>query len=186
MQVGLAVKMVRPVRGKGSGMRGQPTGRYLLVIGLGFLAVLSIDWMLYLIGSFCPKVRLDPDSWGTYGDWAAAILPAAAIVASVDLWVRDDQRRRNEHEKAQRESDCRLLRRVRLEESNGAAWLNNPSDCPLTLDSSENQKLVVLAIQPRDRRMISMDPLDKVSFRALDRTWELRLGERPEIRSIPS
>lgn len=67
-------------------------GRYLRLGGLGFGVLVLLDLALEYLGGLWPPLRRDPAVWGTYGDWASAIIPGLAILATYDLWRRDRAR----------------------------------------------------------------------------------------------
>lgn len=108
-----------------------------VVLGLIFIAAGSafLEW----IGNTFPILRRSPETWGSYGDWAAAILPALAILVTVDLWRRD----RIERSKAaaQRAMIVRLEPRESGEQ-NPHLWLHNLSQSVIVAESTSPTNLI--------------------------------------------
>lgn len=96
------------------------TYRYAILGGLVVVGYATVALLLEWIGTSSPSLRRDPDVWGTYGDWGAAIIPATAGLASVGIWLRDKS------DLAERRSR-RLADGIRLEDRFEILWLVNGS-----------------------------------------------------------
>lgn len=73
---------------------GSRRNRYTFALVLVLVLLLIADLCLESVGRLIPELQRDPEVWGTYGDWASAIVPAIAIVASIELWHQDRTRNR--------------------------------------------------------------------------------------------
>lgn len=54
--------------------------------------LLVVDLLLFALASTFQEAALNVNTWGTYGDWASAVLPTAAILITVGMWVADQRR----------------------------------------------------------------------------------------------
>ena len=66
--------------------------RYLGILVASFALLLTVFIILDLLGRSFPGIARSPSVWGSFGDWAAAILPAITILLSVDMWLTDKRR----------------------------------------------------------------------------------------------
>lgn len=105
--------------------------RYLVYLSALVLGYLLVSLALETLSSRFPSLRLSTNVWGTYGDWAAAILPTFAILLSVDMWMTDRRRA----------GQARLLARVDgvqlSQRQGGQCWMYNGSVSEL-IDISTN------------------------------------------------
>lgn len=45
---------------------------------------------LWGVPLFCPSCVVFPvEIWGTFGDWAAAVIPCVAVFSAVDIWMQE-------------------------------------------------------------------------------------------------
>ena len=65
--------------------------KYLSFLALGVLGFMVVCAILEAIGTGHSEFRHDPLTWGTFGDWASAILPTFAILVTAHMWLRDKQ-----------------------------------------------------------------------------------------------
>ena len=79
--------------------------KYVALVVLTIPLLIVIDLLLEVIGRANEDLRMDPEVWGTYGEWAAAIIPALAIVTTIQLWL---------HDRVTHEHDRRMDRRKLL------------------------------------------------------------------------
>lgn len=94
-----------------------------IIATLGFVSAAAV---LEQVGSECDWLRRDPKIWGTYGDWAAAILPASMILVTVKMWL-EDRTQAALQELASITSDVSLTIRA-----GGQVWLRNESSSKIT------------------------------------------------------
>lgn len=67
--------------------------RFALWAIAALAGLLGIDALLAFCGSLHPELRQDAAVWGTYGEWAVAILPPAGLFFGVAMWLRDSSER---------------------------------------------------------------------------------------------
>lgn len=65
--------------------------KYLSFLGVGVLGFMGACAIIEAIGTANPEYRHNPQTWGTFGDWASAILPTFAILVTAHMWLRDKQ-----------------------------------------------------------------------------------------------
>ncbi|MFT3876743.1 MAG: hypothetical protein QM708_10045 [Propioniciclava sp.] len=65
------------------------SGTYIIAIACSIPAIMVADLILERIGGTFNNLRADPSVWGTYGDWAAAIIPTLAILITIKMWADD-------------------------------------------------------------------------------------------------
>lgn len=111
-------------------------GHLLLAAAALLLTFLILD----LAGRKWPI--FSPTVWGNFGDWASALLPAGAILVSVDMWLSDradkdateaDLQTARTEDVAQRLSGLRIEPRPAL--VGHAFWVVNSSDQDVVLTS---------------------------------------------------
>lgn len=153
--------------------------------------LLFVDLSLSLIGRYVPPVRQDPDVWGTYSAWAAAILPSLSILTSVWMWMknREDVRR-------EKEGEAQADRTSRMRDELANVTLGLLADRPRWLINKSGHKLVVVEINgnlldkpitmpPGDSQSIEDHLTEYMEARLLfvvagdDVKWSLIAGARP-------
>lgn len=107
----------------------------IIAYTLALAALILIFFALDLVRTIVPPgVTRDPAIWGTYGEWASAILPGVAILFSLFMW-HEDEKRKNAAE-SQRAAGaiiakCSKTRRGHL------LFLTNNHTTPVTLHDPE-------------------------------------------------
>lgn len=134
--------------------------------------VLLLDLLLGWLGTLFPV--FDTATWGTFGDWASAIVPAIAIIASVDVW-------RFERDERNRAARANELARITVDPpSEHPRYIRNP--LPHTLHVSLVDGVPYpRTLRPRSDLLLTMNStgdLEVVDWEG-DR-WELRDGVRPK------
>ena len=142
--------------------------------------LIIVDLIFNLAALQWPQLSLDPAVWGTYGDWASAILPTVAVLLTVGMWLRDRRERELQQSRA-------LLRGLSLEVRVGdEIFVCNRSDDPVLLSASSNlhnshfnpARLVTdSSIKLGD---VAQQPEATVVLRDGSR-WKLRLNHDPEL-----
>jgi hypothetical protein len=102
-------------------------GRYFMILLAGVVLTALASAGLEVVAHQIPELRRSPTVWGTYGDWASALVPTFAVLLTAELWRRDHIRSDERLERS-KVSGLRLDRR-----DGGLTWLVNASRSTLTV-----------------------------------------------------
>ena len=108
---------------------------YLRWVAAVILGLVFVDFALYATGLVMLDGGLDVGVWGTYGEWAQAVLPPLGILLSVAMWITD---RRTER---QAELD-RMGTDINLTERHGRLVLLNGSTHAIHVERNGEWSLV--------------------------------------------
>lgn len=150
--------------------------KYLLLLLSFSLLLLVLDMGLEQVGRSNFELRRNPEVWGTYGDWAGALLPAVAILISVDMWRQD--RARFELEKL-----LAAVQDIRLSlPAPNVTWLTNHSQAEIELIAPPDMSLTRVHFSPHEDGMVVNGKVNRLDFMAFDRIWTLSLDAPPTLR----
>jgi len=149
-------------RSKGSGVAGEMIWRYSgALLALLVLVVVVFFAIEEVVLDAAPDLRRSSQSWGTYGDWAAGILPAGAVLLTAHMWLTDQRNR--------------VVSGVRVEMRESGAWLLNESPSRIVMEPFAGL-VGDPCIEPGDERRI--DHNLTVEFAdGLGVPWQIRPGK---------
>lgn len=148
---------------------------YLLLLAALLGAIVIVGLLLDTLGREFPEHARSSQVWGSVADWAMAILPAVAILSTVDLWSRQNRASAD----SALEGD---LEEVTLERRVGGTWLCNGSRYTVDVLAAKGIDFRCTSFRPGESRLLAASTPEYVDFIAQDRVWRLELGGRSRLR----
>lgn len=146
-----------------------PKGIFQVILWCGgsLLVVLVFGLVATNIGKYHPIFPVT--LWGTVADWVMAIVPAIAIVASVNFWISDRDERRLA-------TETRSLRRIRLIHAYGETFFDNRSHVHVSLVPDPGASFSRYLFSPGVKDSVGSSDIGEVCFHAFGRLWKLGIG----------